>query len=365
MFLDNRDLEFLKLCGLARYMPRRAIDKYDIPLIEKETVAALLRAGYIKFVSGGCKCYRLTRKGRDILMKAGYAFPDDARPHKKGSIFDRRVINAELNMLLYGAGINIYAGTVEGLGDAEYIPSLTIRADTKSKVLAGTRFYGILHKGDTAYVLYYAGRNSAGIFPRYEEETFLSLISRIGSVKHISVIIAAETVEGLQEIISPDKTLKMDNGMVSFSELTERWQYDFCLLPMDKDGILQMKYITVNNARKNIAAKFGDINNVPNNLHYFDAVSGGKAYITAMDMNITRVTNALLQALEVDVTPHIICLPHQQALYQNVAIKLQYPKLIKFTRIHIDKLTELFPAFLPAQMPLMPARTKEGGCLKI
>lgn len=82
-------------------------------------------------------------------------------------------------------------------------------------------------------------------------------------------------------------------------------------------------------------------------------------------MNITRVTNALLQALKVDVTPHIICLPHQQALYQNVAIKLQYPKLIKFTRIHVDKLTELFPDFLPAEMPLMPARTKEGVCLKI
>lgn len=38
MFLDNRDLEFLKLCGLARYMPCRAIDKYDIPLIEREAL---------------------------------------------------------------------------------------------------------------------------------------------------------------------------------------------------------------------------------------------------------------------------------------------------------------------------------------
>lgn len=37
----------------------------------------------------------------------------------------------------------------------------------------------------------------------------------------------------------PDKTLKMNNGMVSFSELTERWQYDFCLLPMNKDGIFR------------------------------------------------------------------------------------------------------------------------------
>lgn len=199
-----------------------------------------------------------------------------------------------------------------------------------------------------------------------QSHTDLGLISRIGSVKNTKIIIAAETVEGLQEIISPDNTsIKLDNGMVSFSEITERWQYDFCLLPMDKDGLLQMKYITVNNARKDIAARFGDINNVPNNLSYFDAVGGGKAYITAMDMNITRATRVLLQAIEADVTPHIICLPHQQVLHQDVAVKLQYPKLIKFTRIQIDKLTELFPAFLPAQIPLKPARTKEGEYLEI
>lgn len=44
------------------------------------------------------------------------------------------------------AGINIYEGTVQGLSreDCIYIPSLTIRSETKSKVLAGTVFYGIL-----------------------------------------------------------------------------------------------------------------------------------------------------------------------------------------------------------------------------
>lgn len=363
MILDNRELEFLKLCGMARYLPCGIISRYDIPSIGQKTVNTMLKFGYIKVVNGTCKCYRLTRKGKDILIRAGYDFADDARPHKKGSIFDRRVINAELNMLLYGAGINIYVGTVEGLGDAEYIPSLTIRADTKSKVLAGTRFYGILRKGDTVYVLYYA--DSGGIFPRYEEETFLSLISRVNSVKHIAIIIAAGTMEGLEGLVSLKNMSHKDKGIIPFSEIMERWKYDFYLLPMDNDGMLQMRCMAADNSRRDIAAMFADTNNVPNSLSCFDAVSGGKAYITAMDMNITRVEQALLQALTIDVTPNIICLPHQKELYQSIAVKIQYPKRIKLTIVKNEKLIELFPKFLPTEIPLMPARTKEGECLVI
>ncbi len=365
MILDNRELEFLKLCGIARYLPCGIISRYDIPSIGQKAVNTMLKFGYIKVVNGTCKCYRLTRKGKDILIRAGYDFADDARPHKKGSIFDRRVINAELNTLLYGAGINIYAGTVEGLCDAEYIPSLTIRADTKSKVLAGTRFYGILRKGDTVYVLYSAGRDSVGIFPRYEEQTFLSLISRVNAVKHISIIIAAGTMEGLKGLVSTKNMPHKDKGIVPFSEIMERWKYDFYLLPMDNDGMLQMRCMAADNSRRDIAAIFADINNVPSNLSCFDAVGGGRAYITAIDMNITRVEQALLQALTVDVTPDIICLPQQNELYQSIAIKLQYPKRIKFTIIKNEKLIELFPKFLPSEIPLMPARTKEGEYLVI
>lgn len=82
-------------------------------------------------------------------------------------------------------------------------------------------------------------------------------------------------------------------------------------------------------------------------------------------MNITRIENALLQALKVDVTPDIICLPHQKELYQSIAVKMQYSKRIKLTIVKNEKLIELFPKFLPITIPLMPARTKEGECLGV
>ena len=84
-------------------------------------------------------------------------------------------------MLLYGAGIDIYTESVDELKEKNYayIPSLTVRADTKNKVLAGTKFYGILRIDDTAYVIYYADDEFDAIFPDYEEQTFSNLISRI------------------------------------------------------------------------------------------------------------------------------------------------------------------------------------------
>ena len=367
MILDSQELEFLKLCALARYMPCGLAGIFEMQILKSEVSGRLAKSGYLKYVNGGCKFSRLTRRGRDILLRAGYEFPDDARPHKKGNTFNRRVINAKLNAMLYGAGINIYAGTVQGLSreDCIYIPSLTIRSEMKSKVLAGTVFYGILRIGDTAYVLYYTDDIADGAFPDFEQQTFLSMISHIENIKNVAIIIAAETVEGLIGYLMPEKKPEITRGIVPFSELMERWQYDFYLLPMDKDGIMQIKLMCIDNYKKDIAAMFGDADNVPVKLSRFDAVCGGKACITAMDTNITRVRYSLEQSLLSGIIPNIICLAHQKAIYQHMAVYLEYPNQMKFTVVRHNTMTDMFPQLRMGETKIEPARTKDGEYLII
>ena len=158
MFLNNTELELLKLCAIGRFVPCSIAGKYDLQELRTPLINSFIRKEYIKIVKGDERCYRLPRRGRDLLYNAGYQYPDDSRPRKEGGAFKRRLINSEINVILYGAGIDVYMKSVEGLKDKDraYIPSLTIRSDTKSKVLAGTQFYGILRIGDTAYVIYYA-----------------------------------------------------------------------------------------------------------------------------------------------------------------------------------------------------------------
>ncbi len=362
MILDSQELEVLKLCAAARYMPCGLAGKYEMPMLKSSVAGKLVKSGYLKYVNGSRKCLRLTRRGRDILLRAGYEFHDDARPQKKGAAFDRRMVNAELNALLYGADINIYAGNVQELNKADcvYIPSLTIRSDIKSRVLAGTRFYGILRIRETAYVIYYADNAEDGIFSSFEEQIFYNLISGIDNVKNIAIVIAAETVEGLCEYLMPDEKPCVAKGRTSLSELIEKWKYDFYLLPMDKDGIMQMKIMCIDNADKKIASLFGNADNVPVFLNRFNAVSEGKAYISAMDMNITRVRRALEQSLMADVIPNIICLAHQRAVYQRMAVYLEYPKQMKFTIVRHNKMAEMFPKLLSEEINISPVCAKDG-----
>ena len=367
MILDIQELELLKLCAISRYVPCGLAGKYEMPLLKSEVAGNLVRGGYLKYVNGSRKCIRLTRRGRDVLLKAGYEFSDDARPHKKGDIFDRRMANAELNALLHGSDINIYAGSEKELSkeDCVYIPSLTMRADKRSNVLAGTRFYGILRIRDTAYVIYYIDKAEDGIFSAFENDTFSKIARSIENVKHIAIIIATRTVEGLCEYLMPNEKPNMARGRTSLSELMEKWHYNFYLLPMDKDGIMQMKMMCIDNADKKTASLFGDTDNIPVSFSRFNSVCEGKAYIYAMDMNITRVRRALEQSLITGVIPNIICFAHQREIYQHMAVYLEYPQQMKFTIIRHNKMAELFPKLLPNEMRIEPARTKDGEYLVI
>jgi predicted transcriptional regulator len=98
MIMNSVELETLKLCAMGRFMPCSIAGKYDLPELRISMLNFLVKKGYLKTVKGDEKCYRLSRRGRDILYNAGYRYPDDSRPRKEGSIFKRRIINAEINV---------------------------------------------------------------------------------------------------------------------------------------------------------------------------------------------------------------------------------------------------------------------------
>lgn len=366
MFLNNTELELLKLCAIGRFVPCSIAGKYDLQELRTPLINSFIKKSYIKIVKGDERCYRLTRRGRDLLYNAGYQYPDDSRPRKEGGAFKRRLINSEINAILYGAGIDIYMKSVEGLNDKDraYISSLTIRSDIKSKALAGTRFYGVLRIGDTAYVIYYADNEMDYMFPKYEEQTFSNLISGLTHIRHIVILIMSGTVEGLMRIMFPDTMPSLNRGHVSYSQIMQEWKYEFCMLPMNRDGLLQMRINSVEGMKGQIAGKFGNTI-VPPGLSCFDAVKDGKAFMVATDMNITRVSRGLEQTLYTDYIPHIICLPYQRTAYQELAVRKQYPKLMKFTVLNRSKVIDQFPILGGTANNLKPARAANGEYIDV
>ena len=106
MLFDTFDFEFLRLTGLCRYMPAGLYRKYDAPYLSKRVISNLQEYKLIKLMSDK-QSYKLTKKGRDILEKMNLIFAKDARTNLKKASYVRKLKNADWNVLLSLAGINV------------------------------------------------------------------------------------------------------------------------------------------------------------------------------------------------------------------------------------------------------------------
>ena len=156
MIFDTVDYELLRLTGLCRYMPSGICRKYDTPMFKRSVISNLKLHRLIKLMNDKMS-YKLTKKGRDCLEEMGMTFAKDARTDLKKASYQRKLKNAQWNVLLTLAGIDVYYENARKLATADcgYLSSLLLRADNMVRVLSGARFFGILKIADTVYVPYY------------------------------------------------------------------------------------------------------------------------------------------------------------------------------------------------------------------
>ena len=103
------------------------------------------------------------------------------------------------NVILYLAGIDVYYKYPYELAGKEtgYASALTMRTDKNMKVLAGTRFLGVLKSADTAYITYHIEDKDAWIIPGYEQGIFVSQVESIKNIKSIKLILLGKSSEEL------------------------------------------------------------------------------------------------------------------------------------------------------------------------
>lgn len=65
------------------------------------------------------------------------------------------------------------------------------------------------------------------------------------------------------------------------------------------------------------------------------------------------------------IIPNIICLAHQKAIYQHMAVYLEYPNQMKFTVVRHNTMTDMFHGITDGGNENRAARTKDGEYLII
>lgn len=364
MIFDNFDAAYLKLCGLCRYLPSDIARRYDSPVVSRTVIANLERHKLIKRQSNNMS-FKLTWDGRCILAGMGYEFPVDARMDLKRPAYRRKLKNAEWNVLLHLAGIDVFGESVRKLNDCEtgYVSSLMLRSDKNVRVLAGTRFLGILKIRNTAYIPYYA---DGCMIPGFEREIFRSQLENLNGITDIKLIFVYETLEELWERTHPEQ--RSEPGMRGLRETDralEELGYESLLVPFGRGGAMQMDIVKIRRYRERTAQALGCDTTPRDGLSECDGMLGGIPCVIAIDFNTERIVRALKQIAIYDkhVVPKICCLPFQKPIMFKL---LKWYDCQKSAVVVINQktITQIFPE-LNADIVREPYRTKEGQCVEV
>ena len=241
MIFDTFDNEFLMLCGLCRYIPSGLQKVYDAPFLKRSIINNLQVHGLIKMMSDG-RSYHLTRTGKDILADMGYEFPDDLRTDINKTAYKRKLKNAEINIMMYLAGINVFYKFPYELSDKNgYASSLMMRADKNMKVLSSSQFLGIMKIGDTVYITYFVDSEDMVIIPSFEKEIISAQIHSIKNVRQIKLRIFGNSLDSLWECLY-SKTDKppIGRGRKRFGKALEVMGMEYILVPCSNGGVTQL-----------------------------------------------------------------------------------------------------------------------------
>lgn len=368
MIFDTVDCEFLKLAGICRYMPVGLQRRYDTSMFKRRVISNLQEHELIKMQSDR-QSYKLTTRGRECLAGMGYEFPKDARMDLKKPSYKRKLKNAQWNVLLTLAGIDIYYNSAQALAETEkgYMSSLLVRGDNSLKVLAGTRFLGLLKLKDTVYVPYYIDSSVDWIIPGYEREIYSSQIQNIKEVKDIQLILAGESLEEVWNFTHGiNQITKLPNGRKSFKQALKEIGSDYSLIPFGRDGVIQMKVITIWRYRERIAKAIGCDTREIRNLSECDGMIDNIPYVIAIDFNIKRIVKALkqIERFNPHIVPRICCLPFQRSTMFKL-LKAYNAQKTAVVTIDKNNIYNIFPEIKEDVLKREPYKTKEGEYIEV
>ena len=368
MIFDTVDCEVLKLIGFCRYMPTTLQRRYDTPMLKRRVISNLQEHGLIKIQSDGLS-YKLTTRGRECLAGMGYEYPDDARMDLKKPSYKRKLKNAQWNVLLTLAGIDIYYNSAQALAETDkgYMSSLILRSDKNMKVLAGTRFLGLLKLKDTVYIPYYIESENDWIIPVYEKDIYSSQVQNIKNIKEIQLILTGESLEELWNYThNRNRSGNLGTGRKLFKEALKDLGSEYSLIPFGRDGVIQLKVITIWRYRERIAKAIGCDTKEIKNLSECDGMIDNVPYVIAVDFNIKRIVRALkqIERFNPDIVPRICCLPFQKSTMFKL-LKAYNAQKTAVVTIDKNNIYNIFPEVKEDVLKREPYKTKEGEYVEV
>ncbi len=323
MIYDTYDYDFLRLCGLCKYVPKELYKRYRSDIFCSNIVENLMYHKIIKLQNNKLS-YKLTTKGKEVLAEMGDTFPEDVKMNINRVAYKRMLISARFTVLLHLAGINVFCRDIEQLNKEEsgYICKHMLYEKYERRKIAGTRFLGILKLHDVVYIPYYVESSNDGILPKFEKNVYSKIVSDLDGINNIKVMLVGETLEELCDNFFEEHECENSNrGYRSFKRALEILGDKFSFVSLDRYGVLQLNIMNIGRYKSQFMSA---IDNIEQNTGVYTLSDGIYEETTPIsigfDITPLDIKAAVKQArnISVEQRPQVVYLWFQKNVWFNI-----------------------------------------------
>ena len=323
MIYDTYDYDFLRLCGLCKYVPKELYKRYRSDIFCRNIVENLMYHKIIKLQNNKLS-YKLTTKGKEVLAEMGDTFPEDVKMNINRVAYKRMLISARFTVLLHLAGINVFCRNIEQLNKEEsgYICKHMLYEKYERRKIAGTRFLGILKLHDVIYIPYYVESSNDGILPKFEKSVFSKIVSDLDGVKKIIIMLVGETLEELcDNFFEEHKCENSNRGYRSFKRALEILGEKFSFVSLDRCGVLQLNIMNIWRYKRELMKAINNLDQNPGEYTLSDGIYKECTPLSiGLDISPLEIKAAVKQAWDIsrEHRPRIVYLWFQHKVWLRI-----------------------------------------------
>jgi len=303
MLLDRRDLSFIRLAGIYRWLPYD-IGKFgfdDIP----RSLSNFIKTGYFR-LSRGKDYLTPTPLLYDVIKNNKYDFDTGTKQAYDGCTTLRRRLEAsEVMFTCLRAGIDVFQDHSDSLQHQPvFFPAFYLR-NSDSKLMNASNCIGFGHWGNTAYILQYVSAESIGMYQKPELTLLNNLLSVFDTGLNTpqALLLAGSSYYQVYKQIT-DTTPSSRHGKKSFNDFWDVYRtidMPVHLLSCDEVGAMQLKLMSQPDYNTKLANAafygYGDKwDPVDGEIPEADGKYEGNPMVIACDMNIRRVNRVCASA---------------------------------------------------------------------
>ena len=309
--LSNLDFELIKLIGWCKDISVNTLKKYNHTIFSDDRLKDIIYRGYIRLTKDR-RSYRLTHEGYELLHENGLNFHEDKNPISAGRTLERRHMVADIIVMLYFAGIDVFTDDTDKLYSNSFLPAFALRRkyDKSENIVGATRFAGIIKAETKALIPYYIESGNEKLFAGTERSVFCAVGALSNCNDDYEIIFIGNNLNLLYKSLE----YKVKKRACNMAKAVDEFALPIKLAPANQNGVFQLQLIKTGNWKSKILSVF---RNTSSDNNFFDGMINEEPVIIGLDFDIRKVKQAVRESKNTIL--NIICFEFQTECYRGIS----------------------------------------------